>query len=663
MPDAPRFAARAASWAGALLAAATLLAFSFGMHRGLVLSDALRGHFWPWAPSAGRPALPPPASALSDPVWQFVPWAELARAELRAGRLPLWNPHQEAGQPLLGNGISALGSPLLWPALALPLLPGWNLSLLLRLLVAAAGGWALARDDGRSRAAALLAAAACSLSGPFVAWLEHPQTLTAAVVPWLLLAVRRAVRREGRGAAVPVAVATALVLAGGHVETALVAAVVAALLLVFEARGGRDAAVPVAGALLGAGLAAPLLLPFLEYLSASAALAGADRHIAPLPLRDLLRFVVPALAGSHPIEGAASVSLAVLPLAALGAFATRRDRVAKALVAASLLLLVAAYDGPVARLLTSAAPIRWSRTLLLLPIPLALLAARGLDALLERAARAGRRAAPALALAIAAGSGAELLSAARGVHAVAPEARRLATPILERVAADRSVFRVLPLHTFLSANTATSVGLDDLRGYDALAVRAFRAEREKVGRFRGVPTHTDVVAPWDLTPGGRELDAWNVKYLLLHPQFAFSAPTLNEKLGLDLVEVYAGPDGRLLENLRVRPRARVERDGREEGSVAVLEAHPALWRFDVVSPSGGTLVVANAGYPGWEARVDGTRVAVGGGVGRRQEIEVPAGRVRVELAYRPLSLRLGLLLATLSAAALALLARRPLQRR
>ncbi|MFN7989418.1 MAG: hypothetical protein U0529_18220 [Thermoanaerobaculia bacterium] len=663
MPDAPRFAARAASRAGALLAAAALLAFSFGMHRGLVLSDALRGHFWPWAPSAGRPALPPPASALSDPVWQFVPWAELARAELRAGRWPLWNPHQEAGQPLLGNGQSALGSPLLWPALALPLFPGWNLSLLLRLLVAAAGGWALARDDGRTRAAALLAAAVCSLSAPFVAWLEHPHTLTAAAVPWLLLAVRRGAREGGGRAVAAVAAATALVLAGGHVETALVAALLAAVLLAASSAAPRDAARPLAGALLGAGLAAPLLLPFLEYLGASAAWTGADRHLAPLPLRDLLRFVVPAFPGSHPIEGAATVSLAVLPLAALGAFATRRDRVTKALVAASLLLLLAAYDGPAARLLTAAAPVRWSRTLLLLPIPLALLAARGLDELLRRAERASARAAPALAFAIAAGCGAELLSAARGVHAIAPADRRLETPILERLAADRSLFRVLPLHTFLPANTATSLGLDDLRGYDALAVRAFRAEREKVGRFRGVPTHTDVVAPWDLAPGGRELDAWNVKYLLLHPQFAFSAPTLNAKLGLDLVEVYAGPDGKLLENRRVRPRARVERDGREQGSVAVLEAHPALWRFDVVSPSGGTLVVANADYPGWEARVDGTRVAVGGGVGRKQEIPVPAGRVRVELAYRPLSLRVGLVLAALSAAALVLLARRPRQRR
>ncbi len=94
MPDAPRRAARAVSWAGAFLAAGLLAGLPLGMHRGLLLSDGIRGHFWPWSPSAGRPSLTLSAGALSDPVWQFVPWIELARSELGAGRLPLWNPRQ-----------------------------------------------------------------------------------------------------------------------------------------------------------------------------------------------------------------------------------------------------------------------------------------------------------------------------------------------------------------------------------------------------------------------------------------------------------------------------------------------------------------------------------------------------------------------------------------
>jgi len=644
----PGRAVRVTLAVGALLPAALLVWSVLGMHRGLLLSDGLRGHFWPWAPELGRPSgLSPSASALSDPVWQFVPWVEMAKRELGAGRLPLWNPHQEAGQPLLANAQSALGSPLLWPALALPLFPGWNLSLLLRLLASAVGGYLLARDLGRSRAASLLAASVCGLSGPFVAWLEHPHTLTAGAVPWLLLAVRRAGRVARPWASAGVAATTALVLAGGHPETAMMAALLAAAFLVAGGQDRRAVAPALAGAVLGAGLAAPLLLPFLEYLLQSAAWIGADRYAAPLPLRDLLRLLTPSLRGSHPIEAAAYLSVGVLPLAVAGAFTGRRERDSRMLIVASASLLVAAYANPLSDLLASASTVRWSRTLLLLPIPVSLLAARGLDGLSTRARRAGR-AAPHLAFGIAAGCAAELLAAARGVHAVAPENPLLRTPILERLAADPGPFRILPLHTFLPANTATSLGLDDLRGYDALAVRAFRTGREKAGRFRGVPTHTDVVAPWDLARGGRELDAWNVKYLLLHPQFAFSAATMNERLGLDLEEVYSGADGKLLLNRRAKSRARVESNGRDEGAVVIVDRTPTRWLFDVTAPAGGTLVVANAGYPGWRAYVDGRPARVGGGVGRRQEIDIASGRHRVDLAYRPLSFLLGLLVSAVT---------------
>ena len=119
---------------GLVAVAAALLWFALGMNDGVLLSDAVRGRVWPWAPYYPDRALAAPG--LSDPVWQFAPWVEFAGSELRAGRLPLWNPHQDGGVPLLGNGQSALGSPLLFPALLFGIAGGWNLSLLLRLLVA-----------------------------------------------------------------------------------------------------------------------------------------------------------------------------------------------------------------------------------------------------------------------------------------------------------------------------------------------------------------------------------------------------------------------------------------------------------------------------------------------------------------------------------------------
>jgi hypothetical protein len=171
---------------GLVLAAAGLsLFFLLGMHRGVLLSNDIKSKVWPWAPS--YPQRPIVAPALSDPVWQFVPWLEFSRKELLAARVPLWNPHQDGGVPLLGNGISALGSPLSLPALLLGVAHGWNLALLARILVALAGAYLWLRDRGRSSIAASLGALAFALSGSFVAWLEHPHTLAAAPVPFLLL--------------------------------------------------------------------------------------------------------------------------------------------------------------------------------------------------------------------------------------------------------------------------------------------------------------------------------------------------------------------------------------------------------------------------------------------------------------------------------------------
>ena len=138
------------------------------------------------------------AEVLSDPVWQGVPWLQLARRELAAGRLPLWNPHQDGGVPLLGNSQSALLSPLVWPALALGVEHGWNLSLLLRVLLAATATVLWLRTLGRSPLAATLGGLMVALSGPFVAWLEHPHTLAVAAAPVLLVGLDAVARRGGR---------------------------------------------------------------------------------------------------------------------------------------------------------------------------------------------------------------------------------------------------------------------------------------------------------------------------------------------------------------------------------------------------------------------------------------------------------------------------------
>src|SRR4029077_8530267 len=63
--------------AAALAAFGAILFFSLGMHRGMVLSSDIKSVRFPWAPYLPHATLQAPA--LSDPVWQFLPWLALAR--------------------------------------------------------------------------------------------------------------------------------------------------------------------------------------------------------------------------------------------------------------------------------------------------------------------------------------------------------------------------------------------------------------------------------------------------------------------------------------------------------------------------------------------------------------------------------------------------------
>jgi hypothetical protein len=214
---------------------------------------------------------------------------------------------------------------------------------------------------------------------------------------------------------------------------------------------------------------------------------------------------------------------------------------------------------------------------------------------------------------------------------------------------------VLPLHTFLPPDSASAYGLDDVRGYDALSPLGWRERRRAIGAFHPLPTQTDALEPRDLGPGGAALDFWNVKYLLLDPRFGFGAEELNARLDLDLEQVYAGPDGKILRNRRVRPRARLELEG--GGTVRVERRVATAWRLDLTADRPNRLILADPFFPGWQASLDGRRAGIEAEPGDPIAIPVPPGRHRVEISYRPLSWRVGWALALAAAIVLAVVLR------
>ena len=177
---------------------------------------------------------------LADSVAVFQPFTQELRE--RAPDVPLWNPHIMAGRPFLANAQSAVFSPFTLPSLVLPF--WWSLGVVaaLKLWCAAFGTFLLARALGQRFAGALLAGLAFGFGLYFVTWLSWPLTSVWALLPWLLLAVDRAVRSPRPGSVALLALVVALQFFGGHPESSFHCMVVAALFAVLRPPAGAGGA-------------------------------------------------------------------------------------------------------------------------------------------------------------------------------------------------------------------------------------------------------------------------------------------------------------------------------------------------------------------------------------------------------------------------------------
>lgn len=233
-----------------------------------------------------------PGAPYSDAATSHWPSALfLRRAVLDDHAFPLWRPLLMGGQPFAANPLNKVWYPPQWLALALP--PALHLNALaaLHLALAGIGAWAWGRATGLRASSAALVGLAYPLAPRLVAaWgAGHLDLIYAAAwFPWVLWAVRRAVRAEAgaRDALALGALAALCFLADVRLSAyvfALAAAYGGYLLASSGAWRDRSARSDMGlrlagGSLLAAGLAAPQWAPL--------ALLRADLSRAHLSLAD-----------------------------------------------------------------------------------------------------------------------------------------------------------------------------------------------------------------------------------------------------------------------------------------------------------------------------------------------------------------------------------------
>jgi hypothetical protein len=152
------------------------------------------------------------------PLWHWM------RGEWASGRVPLWNPYDGFGVPLVADGTSAVFYPVWWFCFALPfsLALCAKLYLMSHVLLAAIGAYRVVRRWQGSPEAAALAGIAYAYGGSVLFQVCNPPFLIgAAWLPWAVLFAERLLRRKDVRAAIGLAVVLSLMVLGGDPQMAL----------------------------------------------------------------------------------------------------------------------------------------------------------------------------------------------------------------------------------------------------------------------------------------------------------------------------------------------------------------------------------------------------------------------------------------------------------
>jgi hypothetical protein len=399
-------------------------------HRLLAPTDAPIPANLPDAPRVEQPDVA--HGVFNDAILQLLPWEAEVRRGFAEGHLPLWSDLLDGGSSPWINPQAAILSPVAMLGRLLPLEHFLLGMLAVKILLAFEGCWLLARALGAGRFSAVLGAGGFALGGPVLAWAVFPLSSVVAWSPWLVLATIRLVRRPSRRHVIAAALVFAALLLSGHPEIAVAECLLAAGLGMVAWRRRAGALLPLSGAALaatlGASLAACQLLPFLlvapHSLRAShgvgmaattaATVAGSSRCFPPGQERLFLGVLSPWAFGRpfhEPFSGpgnwpiAAGGYLGLVALAGMAAaLGSRQRRLVLALCGLALgLMLLAARFLPfywLLGVLPLGGALAVDRFLPAAALPLALLAALGLDELVRR----GRGAAASWAWMLAAAS-------------------------------------------------------------------------------------------------------------------------------------------------------------------------------------------------------------------------------------------------------------------
>ena len=260
-----------------LLTGVTLILFHKTVFFGLLPfpGDALLSSFKPWQVASYDGYIAgsiPHKAQYPDVIRQLYPWRIEAIRQWQEGMIPLWNPYNFSGSPLLANFQSAAMYPLNSLFLIFSKEHAWSLLIALQPLLALFFTYLYLRLIGVSMLASLFGAVSYGISGFMTVWLEY--NTVGHIMAWMplqLLSIELLSQKKSRSLLgfIMLALSVALSLLAGHPQVALYAIIGAVIYGAFRLKG-KDRITACISIAIGFGLSAAQLIPGIELMSVSA---------------------------------------------------------------------------------------------------------------------------------------------------------------------------------------------------------------------------------------------------------------------------------------------------------------------------------------------------------------------------------------------------------
>jgi len=177
----------------------------------------------------------------ADVFRQMIPWKLLSLDLIRSGQLPLWNPYNFSGEPLLANIQTTIFSPFSLLFLATPNFDiAWSWYIILCPFLGTVFMLLFLRSLNLSFKACLIGALAFGFSGRMLTWLEWGVVTHSIVwLPLILFALHHWLARHHRWALPILIVATVSTILGGYPQESAYALFTAGLFFLYIIKSYR----------------------------------------------------------------------------------------------------------------------------------------------------------------------------------------------------------------------------------------------------------------------------------------------------------------------------------------------------------------------------------------------------------------------------------------